>query len=84
MDIDFFDLGHVAAVFFLGRKHGKKVKQPPNIESPDPPVQQMLPFEAVGGYTPVAAIDGGFLPIKAEVDGEGIPRHNIPSYELPS
>lgn len=72
------------AVFFLGRRHGKKVKQPTSPETPVPPVQQVFPFGAAEGYTPVAAIDGGFLPVKAEVDGEGIPRHKIPSYELQS
>lgn len=69
------------AVFFLGKRHGRKVK-PPSLETP--PVQQVLPFEAVEGYTPVAAIDGDFPQVKVEVDGEGIPRHKIPSYELQS
>lgn len=64
-------------VFFLGRKHGKKVKQNASLEKASPlaPPEQVSPLEGPGGY---------YEPIKAEVDGVGIPRHELATYELPS
>lgn len=72
-----FDLGHVVGVFFLGRRHGKKVKQNPGLEKPGPlvPPEQVSPLEGAQGH---------HTPIKAEVDGVGIPRHKLATYELPS
>lgn len=78
-------LRYAAGVFFLGRKYGKKEKQALGPEKLSPPVGQVPPFEGVGGYPPTATATGiGFLPVKAEVDGQGVPRHKLPTYELPS
>lgn len=64
-------------VFFLGRKHGKKVKQNAGLEKASPlaPPEQVSPLEGAGDY---------HAPIKAEVDGVGIPRDKLATYELPS
>lgn len=69
-------------VFFLGKRYGKGVKQN-GLETPDPSAL-VSPFEATGGYyTSVPAVDSP-PPVKVEVDGAGIPRHKLPTYELPS
>lgn len=75
------------AVFFLGKRYGRKGKQAASLETPDPlapPIRPVSPFEGGGGYyTPVSAVESP-PPIRAEVDGAGIPRHKLTPYELQS